>query len=113
MGYQKHMSFKRSNNPNFRIIQLKEFDDEDKLLCTFLLCILRIIYMLGAKHGFACIALHKSWIRTLRRQSMDCALMVYAYISIAHAIYNYSPKVGMRCVFRARIYMACINRLAS
>ena len=32
-----------------------------------------------------CIALRKSWIRTLRGQSMDCALMVYAYISIAHA----------------------------
>ena len=36
------------------------------------------------------IALRKSWISTLREQSMDCALIVYAYISIAHV----SRKVG-------------------
>ena len=31
----------------------------------------------------AWIALCKSWIRTLCRQSMDCTLIVYAHISIA------------------------------
>ena len=30
------------------------------------------------------IVLHKPWIRTLRGQSMDCAPIAYAYISIAH-----------------------------
>ena len=43
------------------------------------------------------------WIRTLRGQSMDCALIVYAYISIAHVSRN-----AMRI---PRMYMACINRL--
>ena len=51
------------------------------------------------------IALRKSWIRTLRRQSMDYALIVYVYISIAHVSRN---AVRIPCT-----YMAFINRLAS
>ena len=39
------------------------------------------------------IALCKSWIRTLRGQSMDCGLIVYAHISIAHTIYVYSVRL--------------------
>ena len=44
-------------------------------------------------------ALRKSWIRTLRGQSMDCALVVYAHARNAMRI---------PCT-----YMACINQLAN
>ena len=55
-------------------------------LCFFKLILVYIflIYMLGAKYEFVCnpwIAVYKPWIRTLCRQSMDCALLAYMYVS--------------------------------
>ena len=56
--------------------------------------------MLGAKYGFvqSMYSAAQTMDRTLRGQTIDCAPIAYAYISIAHA----RCYVGMRCAIRAR-----------